>query len=63
MKERIKNWITTIAGLIIIFGGITIWLLGKIDTTALTICVPFGLTLIVAKDTLITEGILQKKSE
>jgi len=63
MKERFKNWLTTCVGLAIILGALILWFLGKIDTTALTIALPFGFTYVVAKNSLITQGLLGNNEE
>ncbi len=64
MKERLKNWITTGIGLVIIIGSLSIYLINKIDATELGIALTLRWTYLSAKDSLlqgITGGIIKKE--
>lgn len=52
MKKRLKNWITTIMGLLfMVLAGYMIWL--EKDTLEVIIAFTFGIALVFSKDTLI----------
>lgn len=65
MKERLKNTITTLIGVVIMLGGIVLYVAGKlydfeVSVYEMSAIIGLGYTYLVAKDTLI-EGILWER--